>query len=239
MMGMRVVLLVPRKADNGRRDEIWEWVEHEWLREHHPDWEIFEGRDDGETFSMGKARNDAARAAGDWDVAVILDSDTIAAPWAVKEAVRMASISSKMVVAGDVRMRMDETSSNLIIDGGPWFPRPEGRHPKTGVVPETIYGEPSSGVIAVSRYLWDATGGYVENMKGWGWEDLVFITQCCVVGNGIDWVRDSTLLHFYHDRPALTFDTSRNKAMYLELNHIATRNKEGAKTYLRNRGHKW
>lgn len=238
-VGRRVVFLVPRRADGGRRDEIWSWMRRHWLPRHHPAWSVCEGTDDGRVFSMAKARNNAARAASDWDVAVIIDSDTIAEPDAIRQAVEMAQQTNKMVVAGDVRMRMDKTSTDRILNGGLWFPRPEGKHPKTGVLPDTIYGEPSSGVIAISRGLWDATGGYVENMKGWGWEDLVFITQCFVAGDGIAWVPDSILLHLYHDRPALTHDTNRNKMMHTEFHHISCRDKEKAKEYLRARGHRW
>lgn len=236
---MRVVILVPRREDGGRRDQIWEWVRY-WLVQHHPDWPIFEGTDDDDVFSMATARNNAARAAGEWDVAVIVDADTIAEPTAIEAAVLAARTSRKIWLAGDVRMRMDETSSDRILSGGPWFPRPEGeRHPKGNVIDETCYGEPSSGVFAIGRPLWDAAGGYLESLQGWGWEDLVFITQCYVVGDGMDWVRNSTLLHFYHDRTPLTTDTKRNKHVWDQLHNLSRRNKPAAMDYLRTLGHQW
>lgn len=236
---MRVVVLVPRRPDGGRRDAIWAWV-REWLERQHPDWAVYEGTDVGDVFSMSTARNNAARDAGDWDVAVILDADTIAAPGAVEQAVLQAHTTRKLVVAGDTRMRMDKTSSDRILAGGHWFPRPEGaRHPKGNVIDETCYGEPSSGVLAIGRPLWDATGGYLESLHGWGWEDLAFITQCYVVGDGMDWVRDSMLLHFYHDRTPLTADTGHNKQVWLNLHRLSCRDKNAAKDYLRSIGHIW
>jgi hypothetical protein len=235
---MRTVILVPRRPDGGRRDEIWTWV-RAWLRDE-LGYPIYEGTDDGAVFSMAKARNNAARAAGDWDVALILDADTIAPPEAVWEAVRQAAATRKLVVAGDMRMRMDKISSDRIMEDGPWFPRPEGeRHPKGNVIDETCYGEPSSGVIAIGRPLWDAAGGYLESLQGWGWEDLAFITQCYVVGDGMDWVRDSMLLHFYHDRTPITEDTSHNKQVWLNLHQLSCRDKGAAMDYLRGLGHQW
>lgn len=237
---MRVAILVPRCKDGGRRDEIWAWVRG-WLWDNHPDWTLHEGFDPGaEVFSMSTARNNAARFAGDWDVAVFVDADTIADPAAVEQAVENAYTTRKLWVAGDTRMRMDKTSSDRILAGGYWFPRPEGaRHPKGNVIDETCYGEPSSGVLAIGRPLWEATGGYVEAMKGWGWEDLAFITQCYVVGDGMDWVPNSMLLHFYHERTPLTADTSHNKQVWLQLHRLSCRDKDAAKDYLRGMGHQW
>lgn len=240
-MEVRTVLLVPRREDNGRRDEIWAWV-RQWLINHHPDWPIFEGVDEvNDVFSMSLARNDAARKAGNWDVAVLVDSDTIAHPNAVQQAAWKAHKTRKLWVAGDVRMRMDRVSSDRILGGGLWFPRPEGdRHPKGNVLDDMCYGEPSSGVIAVGRPLWDATGGYLESLQGWGWEDLLFITQCYVVGRGMDWVRNSPILHFWHPRTPLSADTDYNKQVWLTLHDFSCRqDKAGAKEFLRGLGHQW
>lgn len=237
---MKVAFLVPRREDGGRRDEIWAWVRN-WLTEHHPEWPIFEGVDDvNVTFSMALARNDAARKAGDWDVGVLVDSDTIAHPKAVREAVLRAAKSRQLWVAGDVRMRMDERSSNNILYGGLWFPRPEGeRHPKGNVIDEMCYGEPSSGVIAINRRLWNATGGYIESLQGWGWEDLAFITQCYLVGKGMNWVRNSSILHFWHPRTPLTADTDHNKQVWLTLHEYScNRDIAGARQYLWSLGHR-
>lgn len=237
---MRVVILAPRCPDFGRRDEIWNWVRNWYERQH--GWPIYEGFDTstGDVFSMATARNDAARRAGDWDVAVIVDADTIAEPGAVVLAAEQARSTRKLWVAGDMRMRMDKTSSDRILNGGLWFPRPEGeRHPKGNVINDMCYGEPSSGVLAIGRPLWEATGGYVEALKGWGWEDLTFITQCYVVGDGMDWVRNSMLLHFYHERTPLTADTSANKTVWRRLHQLSCRDKHAAMEYLRELGHRW
>lgn len=238
---MRVVILVPRKEDGGGRDRIWNFVKPEFWEEHFPKWEIFEGYDDeAPVFSMARARNNAARAAGDWDVAVIADADTIANPSAVFYAVKFASESRKLWSAGDMRMRMDLRSSERYMAGIPTIPRPEGDvHPKRNVIQDMVYGEPSSGVLAIGRPLWEATGGYMENLLGWGWEDLVFITQCCVVGDGMDWVRNEMIAHLYHDRTPEDHNTKRNYRLWKEFHDTACRSNEQAKAFLVSKGHRW
>lgn len=238
---MRVVVLVPRREDNGRRDHIWHYV-RTWLIAHHPDYEIFEGYDDGEVFSMAKARNDASRRAGDWDTAIILDSDTIAPPDVLEAAVQRASLSLNLVVAGDIRMCMDKPSTDRILAGGPWFPRPDGRLAKTGTgASDNIYAEPSSGVMCVSRRLWDRTGGYIECLKGWGYEDLAFMAQCNIFGDGTIWQPDGILLHFWHERTRITEDCHRNHQVWEDLSSIAslTNAWDLAAKYLMDMGHTW
>jgi len=234
---VRAVVLVPRRADHGRRDMIWKHV-RKWLQQNHPEWEIFEGHDDGPVFSLSKARNDAARKAGSWDVAVILDSDTIAEPEVLKDAVIRASMSTRLWIAGDIRMCLSKKSSDQILHGGLWFPRPDGHLPKNGAN-ESIYGEPSSSVMAVSRELWDAVGGYVESMQGYGYEDLVFLTSCNIFGDGVSWIPDSIMYHFWHEKSRLTDDTERNYKIWKQLDGIARNQnaRQVAKIYLESLGH--
>lgn len=236
---MRTVVLVPRREDNGRRDEIWNWVNC-WMLEFHPDYHPYEGTDDGEVFSLSKARNDAAQKAGDWDVAIILDSDTIAEPDVLNAAVQRASRSMNLVIAGDVRLCMDKQSTdNTLKTDVPWFPRPDGRLAKTGTgASDSIYAEPSSGVMAISRRLWDAMGGYLECMQGYGYEDLVFLTMSGIYGEGVMWM-PGTMLHLWHERSRMTADTQRNFELWQDLDQIArhANSQEVAREYLAKLGH--
>ena len=74
--GVNTVILVPRRDDNGYRDELWAWTKAWWEREqsHMP---IIEGYHTDGLFNRSAAINTAARIAGDWDVAVIIDADVI------------------------------------------------------------------------------------------------------------------------------------------------------------------
>lgn len=245
---MRTVILVPRKEDHGERDQIWKYVRN-WYESHHPYYEIFEGHDPAAEisgnpnvpFSIAAARNDAARQAGDdWDVAVVIDADTIVEPAALGDAVVRAALGTRLWVAGDVYMNMDAKSSKRILHGGLWFPRPEGNLPKNGVT-DSIFGEPASGVVVFSRALWEATGGYLATIQGWGYEDLIFMTCCHIFGDGSGWIEDSILLHFYHEKSRKTDDTQRNYQVWQNLHAVAcSANAQTiARKYLTELGHTW
>jgi hypothetical protein len=239
---VKTVVCVPRKPDD-RRDQIWAWVRN-WLQTHH-DWPIFEGYDqtDRDEWSLSAARNNAAQKATaaipDWDVAIHYDGDFIVHPDALRYTAEQAHGHNQMIVAGDVCLRMDKRSSDAILAGGQWFPRPDGYLPKTGTN-ESVFGEPSSGVWAVNRSLWEATGGMCETLCGWGWEDLVFISQCVVAGDGIAWTPDSVMLHLWHERAEQTENTELNHNVYRAFEALTWfPDHELAREYLRTLGHPW
>ena len=232
---MRVVVLAPHRFGDPRRDLIWEWVKGWYDR--NIKWPVYYGESPYGVFSIAKARNRVARMV-DWDVALMIDSDTIADPTGIEEAVERASKHNQMFMAGDTHMRMSERTSNRIMFENKWYPRPDGVLPKNGVN-ENCYGYPSSGCFAIGRELWEATGGFVECMQGWGYEDITFMTQTHVVGDGVAWVEDSTLLHFWHPRADHDEDTLRNSHISHCLHELCGFDKEMAKDFLRKLGHQW
>jgi hypothetical protein len=253
---LKTVICVPRKSDTmagdafmGRRDWIWRWLK-DYLAHHVRQFPISEGYDhwhnNGEhIWSLSKARNNAAKAAGDWDIMIGHDADFLIHPWAYTKAVRMVVQNPlKLTILGDTLMRMDRCSSDRILHGIPkgglWFPRPDGYLTKTGLdTPEQIFGEPSSGAWAISRELWERTGGFVESMNGWGYEDLVFLTQCHVVGEGIQWVPDSIMLHFWHEKAQRTEATERNRLVANAVDALSRVDKDAASRFLLGLGHQW
>jgi hypothetical protein len=74
--GMRTVFLVPRRNDGGHRDKLWEYARARWEK-YLPDVEIFEGHHDRGSFNRAAAINRAARAAGAWDLGIVIDSDVM------------------------------------------------------------------------------------------------------------------------------------------------------------------
>jgi hypothetical protein len=234
--GVKVVVLAPYRYGSLRRERIWRWVK-DWY-ETNFDWPVYHLDSVGSVFSIAQARNKLAFHVKDWDVALMIDADTIAEPGAIREAVDRASKHRQIILAGDVHMRMNERSSDLILERGIWFPRPDGYLPKTGAN-EHIYGEPSSGCFAIGRELWEATGGFVESMQGWGYEDLVFLTQCYIAGDGVAWVDGSTMLHFWHPRAEINEDTERNHKIYNAFHALSEYDRQTAKEFLRGVGHQW
>lgn len=239
---MRTVICVPRKPDGGRRDMIWEFV-RDWMAFHN-ELPIYEGYSDTEPWSMAAARNDAARKAdkfGHWDVAIFQDADTLTHPKCLELAVHMAATQNKLIVAGDMRMTMDKVSSDEILSGGLWFPRPDGRHTKSNCDDNTCYAEPASGSVVIRRSLYDAIGGYPEFMVDWGFEDLVFMTCAHIWGDGEAWVPQSMLLHLWHEKSRLSEHSHRNYEIWQRLHEIAgmANKRDLAIAYLHSLGHTW
>ena len=230
---MRTVILTPFRPStaNEQRLRNWLWVQN-WIRDNYP-YPIFQADSPGEVFSPAAARNTAARLAGEWDVAVFHDSDTIAHPDAVAQAVDLAANSMQMVVAGDSHMYCDPTSSERIIrSGSPAFARPH-TFDEHG-----IYAKPCSGVFAVNRDLWEKTGGYVETLKGWGYEDLVYLQCCGIFGGGNTWIPGHITLHLWHPPSERNRDTESNKQVWQTLTRYRQRrDRTGAAKYLASLGH--
>lgn len=164
---VNVVVLVPRRDDDGPRDEVWQWVEQRWATEH-PEWALYAGHHNRGRFNRSAAINQAAKAAGEWDVAIIADSDSFCGPDQLTEAVRLAS-DGAFVLAYDSFMYLSEKGSRLIMDGfrGWWEQYVEWSLPGT-----------CSSMVVVSRPLWDEVGGFDTGFKSWGNEDGGFANAC-------------------------------------------------------------
>lgn len=187
----------------------------------------------GQKFSVSQARNQAARHAGDWDVAIFHDCDTIAHPDAIKQAIDLAANSMQMVVTGDSHMYCDRPSSERIMASGvPSFARPQS-FDEYG-----IYEKPCSGILAVNRDLFNRVGGYVESLRGWGYEDLVFLQMCGIFASGNTWVPGHINLHLWHEQAPRDNNTATNRDVWHRLTEFRRhRDRQDARRYLASLGH--
>jgi hypothetical protein len=185
---MRTVFLVPRRDGFAERDRIWAWTKAWWRREF-PEFEMIEGHHDGpDLFNRSKALNRASATAGDWDMAVIIDSDVITDPGHVREAIATAAREVRMVVPFTVRHNLNRKGSERIMAGdtGPW------EH-----YVARDYLDQHSAVIVVPRSVWDTVGGFDETFSGWGMEDTAFaIAVTTLVGPLVH--MPGECWHFYH-----------------------------------------
>lgn len=231
MASLNVVICTPYRPTPSR-NTLWDWV-RDWIADHYPYPVFVADSFDDDVFSPAQARNNAARLAGDWDVAVFHDADTIANMSSVTKAVDLASRSMRMVVAGDKHMYCSPESTEQIMahrSALPAEPDDDGRG---------LYTNPCSGVFAVSRKLWDAVGGYVEGLHGWGYEDLVFLQMCGIWGDGNTWIPGHTTYHLWHPPSERDAATETNKAVWQQLTRYRrNRDPQGARHYLASLGHK-
>jgi hypothetical protein len=199
---MRVVICVPRWPDNGRRDQIWKWL-RAWLEERH-NYPIFEGHAEG----PGEARNLAAQAAGNWDVALFCDADTVTHPEAIHTAITNAAHSGRMTNANDSYMYLSETSSDRILSGEKyWFCRPYSLDLATNH--NIVFRTPCSGVYALPRGLYDRIGG-IPGAGPWGVEDQILFELCRIFGGSAQWTPEHIALHLWHEPAPRTWASNRN-----------------------------
>ena len=238
---MKVVVLVPRRADGGRRDELWAFTKA-WLERHHPDYEIFEGDNplsEG-LFNRSLAINRAAKAAGDWDVAIVHDGDNICEPEALEEAVAYAADHQVMTFAGDTYSYCSQANSDRMLRTGRLISRPQIYDVREQYKRYLIHKH-ISGIQAVPRSVWEKTGGFFENLNGWGSDDSIFAVLCNLFGGGVHWIPESTIIHFWHDHSKA--DTERsvvaaNRVKLLTLKRFEHRkDRAGARAYMAELGH--
>lgn len=176
---MKTVILVPIRSGFADRDRLWEFC-RSWWGERHPDWPIVEGHHEAEEglFNRSVALNRAAALAGDWDVAVVIDADVLCDPNRVREAVQMAADTGQMVLPYQLRYDLGEAGTEMVLDGV--VPDPDDRDWRRQVA--YTYRNQVSGVLAVSRSLWDACEGFDEKFRGWGCEDNAFAAAAQTFG---------------------------------------------------------
>lgn len=171
---MTVSVLVPRRADGGRRDHLWRWVADRWATLH-PDYQVVEGHHEGGPFNRSAALNDAASRA-DGDVIVVSDSDSFVAVSNLIEAVDAARNTGKFVLAYDRFCYLSRSMSDRVMDGfdGNWWDGVEWSLPGT-----------CSSMAVLTRDLWDEIGGGDEGFVGWGGEDIAISLSAQMLGGGL------------------------------------------------------
>ena len=208
---LRTVILVPRRDDNGWRDELWAFCRRRW-EENFSDWPIFEGYHTEGPFNRSAAVNRASELAGDWDLALIIDSDTISDRRAVRASLRHAETTGTLGIAHDRRYMMNEAATRRILAGdrGNWTN-------KRNV--QVVYKDSVSCAVAVRRDAWDLVGGFDERFMGWGFEDTAFrIAVESITGVKLRTER-ADCFHLWHP---LSPETSKSSPTYT-ANHILKR----------------
>jgi hypothetical protein len=186
---VRVVVLVPRRADNGRRDEIWAWVKARWQTEH-PDWPVVEGFHKSGPFNRSAAINTAARnrKVGSWDIGIIADADSFVSKDQIELAVEKAGATGQMTLAYDRYCYLSRAMSDAVMAGftGNWWAGVEWTMPGT-----------CSSMVVVTRALWTDTGGFDERFESWGGEDVAFSHAAQTFGGGLKRITGD-VWHLWH-----------------------------------------
>jgi len=192
---VKVAVVVPRRGDGGRRDELWRWVRDRWAREH-PEFAVHEGHHDDGPFNRAAALNRAIAAAGDVDVYVIADSDSFVGADQLDQAIDLATSTGQITFAYDRFSYLSRSMSDRIMAGfnGAWEPGVEW----------SLTGSCSSMVV-VPAPLWAEMGAADEGFVGWGGEDIAISLALQTFGGGLQRV-PGVVWHLWHEPAPHTHD---------------------------------
>jgi hypothetical protein len=204
---MDCVVLVPRRPEPWR-DALWEHV-----RAHVEPigWEIREGLSLEGAFNRSAAINEAADC--EWDVAAILDADTLIDLDQLRAAAEFAT-KGKLVVAHTAFRSLSKESSRQVIR--------EGANPADLPV-RWVTRNTKSSALCVGRKLWEEARGFDPAFEGWGFEDAAFYATCQAL-RGIERV-DGPIHHLWHPRSPEKNSTSPD---YIANRERAARYKRAA-----------
>lgn len=167
-----IPVLVPRRNDHGHRDRLWRWaLDVFWSRQR--GYRPVEGHHVEGPFNRSLALNLASDIAGNWDVAVIADSDAWVPPEQLAEAVQLARSSNRLVAAFTEVHEVGEKDTLELLSGNVTT-TPDAERVRTRPL------ETQSVMLAVTRNVWEQVRGFDPKHVGWGGEDNSFWTACHV-----------------------------------------------------------
>jgi N-terminal domain of galactosyltransferase len=200
---MKVVTLVPWRPGNHIREQNWDWTRPHLEALGYP---IFLGDRRG-PWARAAACNEAARLAGDWDVALIADADTIPEADAVHRAVEIVSATPGAIRPHDRLWNLNRAQSKILARQGTVRLSPNQRQLLGG------------GLLVIHREAWERVCGYDERFIGWGHEDSDLHTRLLAEAH---WDRiEGQAWHLYHPRDRK--DTPEREANHQMMRDVQDR----------------
>lgn len=184
---MRAVALIPfRSGGDEDRERAYDFVRRSWAK---LGVEVFAGDSGHDRFNRAASRNDAARRAGDWDVGVFCDADTILEDWRhATAAIERARSRGILVHPHRKYGRLTRQATQLVL---------RGTRPARAMCFWRRTTQSPGAMQAVPRDLFNASRGWDEGFEGWGFEDTAFVTACAVLGGRAS--EGGFVYHLWHE----------------------------------------
>lgn len=215
---MRAVMLVPRRVGDPHRDRVWEKCRENWSIGL-PHVEIVEGHHNDGLFNRAAATNAAAASAGSWDVAVVVDADVQTSLHPVRKTMDIALATDSLVLGFDERHHVSLEATER------WM---AGDDIELADHVDRVEHSIWSGMIGVSRKLWEEVGGFDEEFTGYGFEDIAFVFACWAAMKKPHVCLSNVIYHLWHPPaapPSDDFNYVRNEylcGVYRAAAEIAT-----------------
>lgn len=187
-----VPFLAARRNDGAHRDRLWRFLKQHYYSDQ---LDIYEGYHKDGPFNRSLGLNIAAELAGNWHVAVFIDSDAYIDQEQLTKAIRLAVDTQKMVLPFDKVVEINEltTMTQILPTGKLLFePTPEqiDRVRTEPTVTQSLF-------VVVPRNIYEQIGGFDEGFVGWGGEDNAFYKAAEIVGGEVLRV-PGNVYHLWH-----------------------------------------
>lgn len=189
-------ICVPWRSDHGQRERVWRACATRWAAMF-PAGSLYLGTWPEQPLNRAAMRNEAVAAltmdVPDWDVALLADADVmISDAGQALAAVEGALETGRLTYAHTWQATLSREATERVLAGEDptSLPRDDAEWE------QRTY----SGVYAVPRALWEATGGQDSRFRGWGLEDHGFMLACRVLAGGLGRT-EGTVYALHHDRP--------------------------------------
>lgn len=178
---MRVAVCIPYRDGGPDRELAWHYVQRWWGQR----FEVFSATGgDGPMMNRSRARNQAAVDAGDWDLAIFGDADTVGEHRFVDKAIATARDTGQLTYPFTRYQALDKVGTKRLIAGQP---------PQR--IRRRLENSPG-GILCVRRDLYERVGGWDEAFEGWGYEDVAFAIAAGTLGGVTRY--PGTITHLWH-----------------------------------------
>ncbi len=167
---MNAVILIPYRAAGAERERNYARVRAFWDPLVYP---VFTADSGHEYFTCSVSRNQAAAAAGAWDVAIFTDADILLGdPRQAEEALAVALETGAFTVAYDEFRWLGPEETQKVCDGlDPLKSKPLRSMGRTWI-----------STFAIRRDLFDQAGRFDERFLAYGKQDIAFYKAAATLG---------------------------------------------------------
>lgn len=212
---MSIPVLVPRRCDDGWRDEVWSYLKGVYWG-FQPGFRVIESHHNDGPFNRSAAINQAAAQRYWDDVAVIADADSFVPVSQLLEAVKLARKTGRVVSPFTSVVQLSRECTERMVKTDVFTVRTlHIDHVRVKPI------ETQSNLLVVPWMIWDRIGGFDERFVGWGGEDNAFWHAAEICRKEVVRVPGAAF-HLWHE-PASDRDTRMKDPQYLSNLQLANR----------------